>query len=66
MVNVAVGSPAASVASEVEYDSHGGSSWVGAVIKGGSMDTNGRGESIERVVEGAGIGAVGVRSRERG
>lgn len=66
MVNVAVGSPAALVASEVEYDSHEGSSWVGAVIKGGGMNTDGKGESIEWVLERAGIGAVGVRSRERG
>jgi len=56
-VNVEVGSPAASVASEVESDSHGGSSWVGAVIKWTQM---------AGVLEGAGIGAVGVRSRERG
>jgi hypothetical protein len=62
VVNVAVGSPAASVPSEVESDSHEGNAWVGAVMNGCQTDTDGRGESIERVLEGAGMGAVGVRS----
>lgn len=60
MVNVAVGSPAASVPREVESDSHEGNAWVGAVMNGCQTDTDGR-ESIERVLEVAGIGAVEVR-----
>ena len=40
VVNVAVGSPAALVASDVESDSHGGNSCVGAVMKGGQTDTD--------------------------
>ena len=39
-MNVAVGSPAAFVASEVEYDSHEGSAWVGGVMQGSGMVRN--------------------------
>ena len=35
VVNVVVGLPALSVATEVEYDSHEGSSCIGAVMQGG-------------------------------
>ena len=34
VVNVAVGCPAAFVASDVETDSHEGNCWVGAVMEG--------------------------------
>ena len=39
-MKVAVGSPASFVASDVEYDSHGGSAWVGAAMRGGEGDRN--------------------------
>ena len=61
MVNVVVVSPAALVPSEVESDSHGGNAWVGAVMKGGQTNRDGREKTIERMLEGAGIGAVVVR-----
>lgn len=62
MVNVAVGSPAALVATEVESDSHGGNAWVGAVIKRrwNEYRWQGGGQS-SGLLEGAGIGAVGFR-----
>ena len=60
MVNVAVGSPEASVPREVESDSHEGNAWVGADMNGCQTDTDGR--SVNRaVLEVAGIGAVEVR-----
>lgn len=36
VVNVAIGCPAASVATEVEADNHEGNCWVGAVMQGTS------------------------------
>lgn len=60
VVNVAVGSPAAFVASDVESDSHAGNSWVGAVMRGGRTST-----SVSRAdVGGTGIGAAVVRCGE--
>ena len=53
VVNVAVGCPAASVAIEEESESHGGNSWVGAVMRGRIVDAG-----------GAGTGAVEVRWEE--
>ena len=53
VVNVAVGCPAASVAIEEESESHGGNSWVGAVMRGTIV-----------VAGGAGTGAVEVRWEE--
>jgi hypothetical protein len=71
VVKVAVGSPWSFVANEVEYDSHEGSSWVGAVMQGGR---NGRrcqgGKGLEEGAGqsrwSAGIGAVAVRCEVMG
>ena len=40
VVNVAVGCPAASVAIDVETDSHEGNCWVGAVMRGTSTSVS--------------------------
>lgn len=39
-VKVAVGSPASFVATDVEYDSHEGNTWVGAAMRRGEGDRN--------------------------
>jgi hypothetical protein len=68
VVNVDVGNPWSLVATTVESESHGGSSWVGAAMQRGRngricQDSKGLEEGVRQSgeSESAGIGAVTVR-----